>query len=202
MNDPLIGIIGVGVIIILLILVAVSSQQEPQNERQVVDRGKQRRAIENYKKARRRYFQRLQRQRQAYMRAVKTQQKKGVWRRRRQRFISHTKQAIHDTFPEMADPRLRSQAIKNLIVQAANHILTGGRLSADWRRKIRDDVSDTDGYYETKRQLNEWRLAKIEEINNQFQDGKIDEEQRKSCIEYINDVYEEVEQTLSFRSES
>ncbi len=180
MNNSTIAIIALVALVVFLIIAIAASQQGQQSETQVVDPRKRRRAIENYRQARRRQFQRLRRQRQAYMRALKARQQKVIWRRRRHRFISNAKQTLGELFPEMADPRLRSQDIKSLIIQAANHIMTGGRLSPIWRREIRDYVKDTDAFYETKRQLNEWRLAKIEEINNQFQDGKISEEQRES----------------------
>ena len=202
MNDQIAVVIGwVAIILFLVIIITVSislSQSDQNDQSKEISPARRRLVIEKYKLAHKRYMAKLQRGHQARQRAIKAQQNKLIWRRRRHRFLNNTKQVLQEVFPEMNNPQLRSQAIRQLISQVVNRFISGGGVTTAWGNQIRDYLNDTQGFYEARRQLSEWRSAKIAEINQQFESGQISEDDQATLLDHVEEIYSQAMQTLNY----
>ena len=199
----LIGALSLGVLAVVLIFISnlISKEQEAQRRQRAEQ--KKARATRNYIAAVQRREQakhnRAIANYQAHQRAVQRQRRQRLWKRRQRQFLEITKRVLYNAFPEMQNPQLRGQFIRQLIGQAVQQIIGGGSLSEQWKRDIRNNLRDAEGNFQLKRELSTWFVSQKQEIERQYERQDITDEERQCHLDHLEQIYNEILQNIDLQ---
>ena len=199
----LIGLLSLGVLAVVLIFISSLITKEQEAQRHQTAEQKKAQAIRNYVSAAQRREQakrnRAVENYQAHQRAVQRQRRKLLWKRRQRQFLEITKRALYSTFPEMQNPQLRGQFIRQLIGQAVQQIIGGGYLSEKWKRELRNNLRDAEGNFQLKRELSTWYVYQKQEIESQYERQEITTEEQQYHLDHLEQIYHEILQNLDLQ---
>ena len=199
----LIGALSLSVLVVVFVFISNLITKEQAAQRQQRAEQKKTQAIRNYAAAVQRREQakhnRAIKNYQAHQRVIQRQQRKLLWKRRQRQFLEITKRVLYNAFPEMRDPQLRGQFIRQLIGQAVQQIIGGGYLSEQWKRDIRNNLRDAEGNFQLKRKLSTWFVSQKQEIEQQYQRQEITDEEHQYHLDHLEQIYNEILQNIDLQ---